>query len=144
MTETPADKLFITYAPWINSVSLGGAIWSELRLKMLPGPNGQWPLLTFHLLSWRRRQDKKRRLWILVELMNGAEYFYSKLRRGDPVVVQGELRSHSWTTKEGKKGYEWLIAANAITRLYKPPPHLNRHLAGHFTPNFDDVDDGEN
>ncbi len=46
-----------------------------------------------------------------------AEYAASHLRRGDPVVIQGRLRTERWTTSNGDERKTKVIVAHDVTAL---------------------------
>lgn len=111
-----------TYAPWVNQVTLGGVIWVKPTLRSVKyDGDKEFHVLGLFLMSWRAKHEAHRKVSIAVDHKIMPEYWHSRLRAGDPVVVCGELRTRTYE-KDGKKIVEQRILSHTITLLHKPPP----------------------
>ena len=46
-----------------------------------------------------------------------AEYLYDKLRKGDQVILFGEIRNNQWTDDEGKKHRRTYLLLNSFKKI---------------------------
>ncbi len=111
-----------TYAPWLNSVALGGVIWTKPTLRSVKyDGDKEFHVLGFFLMSWRAKHETHRKVAIAVDHKVMPEYWHSRLKAGDPVLVVGELRSRTYD-HDGRRVTEQRIHSHTITLLHKPPP----------------------
>lgn len=78
-------------------------------------------LATFRLATTPRRWDRNQRQyvdgitnWISVQCWRGlAVHVHDSVRRGDPVVVIGKLKTEEWT-KDGVRSSRFILEATAV------------------------------
>lgn len=117
-------RFHVNYIPFFNNVTLGGAVFSEPILRTLKTEEGKdWNVLNFILLN-RHPTNPKRSVSIPVVVFKNAEYVYSRIKYGDPVIAAGELRSEEAKKVQAgdKRRWEYRLWASRVTKLYKPLP----------------------
>lgn len=107
----------------LNYVVVMGRAVREPELKYSPKGN---PICNFSIAVNRRYQDKETQEWKdepsffnLVALGRWAEMCSERLKKGSAVIVEGRLRSRSWTNQNGIKQSRVEIIINRIQFLDK-------------------------
>jgi single-strand DNA-binding protein len=107
----------------LNYVVLMGRAVREPELKYSPKGN---PICNFSIAVNRRYQDKETQEWKdepsffnIVALGQWAERSSERLKKGSAVLIEGRLRSRSWTNQNGIKQSRVEIIASRIQFLDK-------------------------
>jgi len=107
----------------INYVILMGRSVREPELKYTPKGN---PICNFSIAVNRRYQDKATQEWKdeasffnCVSIGQQAERCAERLKKGSAVIVEGNLRSRSWTSQNGDKRSTVEIFARRVQLLDK-------------------------
>lgn len=108
--------------PFLNNVRIVGRLTMEPELRYTPSGAA---VLQLHIAVNRRYQDKKTQEWkddasffVVNQWGQAAERNAEKFKKGDPVLIDGRLRSRSWE-KDGKKSYAVEVVAMSIQSLVK-------------------------
>lgn len=126
-TQFPEN--WVNYAPWLNVVSVGGAIWKPPRLLSYKREDGtEFHILRMFLASFRHRRDKRRKLFLPVDIIRGAEYWHSKLRVGAPIHCAGELRTEKFKRNDGTTAIQQKLLCHTVTLLYPPSGRYPYHM----------------
>ena len=109
----------------LNHVALMGRATKEPDLRYTPSGVA---VLNFHIAVDRSWKDKATDEWkkevsfFSIQAWNkSAEYLSKKMRKGDAVLVIGELRSRSWEGKDGTKQYVVEVTARQTQVLTMHP-----------------------
>ncbi len=108
--------------PNVNIVTISGRITRDLELRYL---NSGTQVVTLPIAVSRNYRDKQNQ-WqqetsfidVVVWSAN-AERCAQNLKKGDPVLVEGSLRTRSFTTKDGKNAKVTEIQASRVHFLEK-------------------------
>ena len=102
----------------VNSVTVSGNLTADPELKMV-GSDGDFAIVNLRLANNRTKK-------VGDEYVEEANYFDvtcfgkfgelcdRKLRKADPITVQGRLEYQSWETEDGSKRSKVVIVANEI------------------------------
>jgi single-strand DNA-binding protein len=107
----------------LNYVVLMGRAVREPELKYSPKGN---PICNFSIAVNRRYQDKETQEWKddasffnIVALGQWAERAAERLKKGSALLIEGRLRSRSWTNQSGMKQSRVEIITNRLQFLDK-------------------------
>jgi single-strand DNA-binding protein len=101
-----------------NTVIIGNVVTHPVR-RTLPGGD---QVVTFRMASNSRRLDRISGQWV----DNGTLYLTvncwrrlgegvdGSIRRGDPIIAYGQLRSHEYRTKDGVERHDLEMRASAL------------------------------
>jgi len=108
--------------PNVNIVTISGRITRDLELRYL---NSGMQVVKLPLAVSRNYKDKQGQ-WQqetsfvdVVVWSTSAERCAQNLKKGDPVLVEGSLRTNSFTTKDGRNVKATEIQANRVHFLEK-------------------------
>jgi single-strand DNA-binding protein len=93
--------------PNINKVIISGNLTADPILNTTN--TNQVPVINFRIASSRKfvtstKQQKEDVCYVnIVAWLGLAEACNKFLKKGDPVLIEGELRSRNWTTEQGEK-----------------------------------------
>ena len=109
----------------LNYVVQLGRICSEPDLRFTPSGTATLSMRIAVDRSWKDKTTdewKKESSFFHVQVWaKSAEYLSKKAHKGDTVLVEGELRSRTWETKEGEKKYVVEIQARKVQVLTLRP-----------------------
>lgn len=61
-------------------------------------------------------------LWVKVVLWGTqADRFFEEIKKGDKVVVQGQLKEEKWTNNDGEEKKALMINAVLVEKMYRKP-----------------------
>ncbi len=107
--------------PDLNKVFLAGRLTRDPELKYLPSGTAlcKMGLATSRFFKSKDGERKEETMFIDVTVWaKTAEYCGENLSKGRPIIVEGELRSHSWEDKDtGQKRTGYEINATRIQQL---------------------------
>ncbi|MFQ1000734.1 single-stranded DNA-binding protein [Modestobacter sp. SSW1-42] len=112
-------------------VTVVGNIVTPPQRSRLPSGDG---VTNFRMASTSRRFDREtqawtdnRTLWVDVECWGelGGNVSHT-LSKGDPVVVRGELYTHSWDTEQGRRSRPQIRAAHVAPDLARGTAEFRR------------------
>lgn len=107
--------------PGINRVILSGNLTSDPKYRVVSSGQGVLNIRIANNLSYKDKNGewKSRVCYIGVQLWGkAAESIAGRLRKGSPVIVEGELSWHSWETDNGTRS-EVEIRAHKIHAVEK-------------------------
>lgn len=97
-------------------ISMSGNVGTDVELSQGEG----WAYARFRLACTPRflREGEwtdGETTWITVRVTNRtAHHVFQSVRKGDPVVVVGKLRTHVWRTPEGERADRLVVEASAV------------------------------
>ena len=97
----------------INQVIVSGRLASDPVLRHTDGDNSV-PTCSFVLIVDRPGGDDKKDFPTVITWRNVAEFAAKNLSKGRKVIIHGELRTHNYTNKDGKKRKATEIQADYI------------------------------
>jgi single-strand DNA-binding protein len=107
----------------LNYIVITGRAVREPELKYTPKGN---PICNFSIAVNRRYQDKETQEWKddtsffnIVALGRWAELSAERIKKGSALIVEGRLRSRSWTSQTGDKRKSVEIIVNRVQFLDK-------------------------
>jgi single-strand DNA-binding protein len=109
--------------PYLNNLVVIGRVTADPDLRYTPAGT---PVLTFRIAVNRRYKDRSSEEWkedtyffTATAWAQLAERLAEKMKRGAPVLVQGELRSRSWDSPSGEKRSAVEIMARGVAVMEK-------------------------
>ncbi len=106
--------------PDVNKVFLAGRLTRDPELRYLPSgmPVCKIGLAVSRFYKTKEGEKREDTLFINVTAWSkSAEYCNENLRKGRPILVEGQLRSNEYVDKEGQKRTGFEISAERIQQL---------------------------
>jgi len=105
--------------PYINAAQIAGNLGKDAETKTTAGGK---TVTRFNIASNKRWTDKQGNEhestdWFRVAAWGNLSKFAASLKQGDPVLVQGELRTGEYTDDKQTKRLTFEIVANTILRI---------------------------
>jgi single-strand DNA-binding protein len=107
----------------LNKVTLIGNLGADPDVRYLDGGNvvAQFNVATTEKFTNRNGEKVEQTEWFRVELWNEQAKIAEKyLKKGNPVYIEGRLRTETWTDKEGKERFSLRVRANTMQLLGSP------------------------
>lgn len=104
----------------VNKVILIGNLGKDPEVRHLEGgvAVARFPIATSETFKDRNGQRQERTEWHNIVLWRGlAEVAEKYLRKGNPVYIEGRIRSNNYTDKDGIQRYSTEIVADNMTML---------------------------
>jgi single-strand DNA-binding protein len=104
----------------LNKVTLIGNLGADPEVRYLDGGTvvAQFNVATTEKYTNRSGEKVEQTEWFRVELWNDQAKVAEKyLRKGNPVYVEGRLRTETWVDKEGKERFSLRVRANTMQLL---------------------------
>ncbi len=104
----------------LNKVTLIGNLGADPEVRYLDGGTvvAQFNVATTEKYTNRSGEKVEQTEWFRVELWNDQAKVAEKyLRKGNPVYIEGRLRTEIWTDKEGKERFSLRVRANTMQLL---------------------------
>lgn len=103
-----------------NKVTLIGHLGSDPDVRYLDGGNvvAKFNVATTEKYTSRSGEKVEQTEWFRVEFWNDqAKLAEQYLKKGNPVYVEGRLRTETWTDKEGKERFSLSVRGNVLQFL---------------------------
>jgi single-strand DNA-binding protein len=108
-----------------TNINLIGHVATDVKFVVMKDSEGKGdglPFARFRVASNSRKFDKSTDTWVpgdtlfasVVCFRRLAEHVTSSLKKGDPVLVYGKLRTRQWKAEDNRSGTELEITANAV------------------------------
>ncbi|TAE32299.1 MAG: single-stranded DNA-binding protein [Cytophagales bacterium] len=107
----------------LNKVTLIGNLGADPEVRYLDGGAvvAQFNVATTEKFTNRNGEKVEQTEWFRVELWNDQAKIAEKyLKKGNPVYIEGRLRTETWTDKEGKERFSLRVRANTMQLLGSP------------------------
>lgn len=107
----------------LNKVTLIGNLGADPEVRYLDGGAvvAQFNVATTEKFTNRNGERVEQTEWFRVELWNDQAKIAEKyLKKGNPVYIEGRLRTETWTDKEGKERFSLRVRANTMQLLGSP------------------------
>ncbi len=92
------------------SIMITGRLTSDSEIKYTT----KTPILKFSVAVGRYEKGKTETSFFdVVQFGRAVDALSSRLTKGKPVVVRGEMRQEFWTTQEGAKRSKWVLLADS-------------------------------
>ncbi|MBO0930649.1 single-stranded DNA-binding protein [Fibrella aquatilis] len=104
----------------LNKVTLIGNLGADPEVRYLDGGTvvAQFNVATTEKYTNRSGERVEQTEWFRVELWNDQAKVAEKyLRKGNPVYIEGRLRTETWVDKEGKERFSLRVRANTMQLL---------------------------
>jgi single-strand DNA-binding protein len=104
----------------LNKVTLIGNLGADPEVRYLDGGGvvAQFNVATTEKYTNRQGERVEQTEWFRVELWNEqAKIAEQYLRKGNPVYIEGRLRTETWVDKEGKERFSLRVRANTMQLL---------------------------
>lgn len=104
----------------LNKVTLIGNLGADPDVRYLDGGTvvAQFNVATTEKFTNRNGEKVEQTEWFRVELWNDQAKIAEKyLKKGNPVYIEGRLRTETWTDKEGKERFSLRVRANTMQLL---------------------------
>ncbi|MBO0939001.1 single-stranded DNA-binding protein [Fibrella sp. HMF5335] len=104
----------------LNKVTLIGNLGADPEVRYLDGGGvvAQFNVATTEKYTNRNGERVEQTEWFRVELWNEqAKVAEQYLRKGNPVYIEGRLRTETWTDKEGKERFSLRVRASTMQLL---------------------------
>lgn len=104
----------------LNKVTLIGNLGADPEVRYLDGGGvvAQFNVATTEKFTNRNGERVEQTEWFRVELWNEqAKVAEQYLRKGNPVYVEGRLRTETWVDKEGKERFSLRVRAATMQLL---------------------------
>ena len=104
----------------LNKVTLIGNLGADPEVRYLDGGGvvAQFNVATTEKYTNRSGERVEQTEWFRVELWNEqAKVAEQYLRKGNPVYIEGRLRTETWTDKEGKERFSLRVRATTMQLL---------------------------
>jgi single-strand DNA-binding protein len=105
--------------PYINAAQIAGNLGKDAETKTIAGGK---TVTRFNIAShkkWTDKQGKEHETtdWFRVAAWGNLSKFAASLKQGDPVLVQGELRTGAYTDDKQVKRQTVELVADTILRI---------------------------
>lgn len=107
----------------LNKVTLIGNLGADPEVRYLDGGAvvAQFNVATTEKYTNRTGEKVEQTEWFRVELWNEqAKVAEQYLKKGNPVYIEGRLRTELWTDKEGKERFSLRVRATTMQLLGSP------------------------
>jgi single-strand DNA-binding protein len=107
----------------LNKVTLIGNLGADPEVRYLDGGAvvAQFNVATTEKYTNRNNERVEQTEWFRVELWNEQAKVAEKyLKKGNPVYIEGRLRTELWTDKEGKERFSLRVRATTMQLLGSP------------------------
>ncbi|WP_019989894.1 single-stranded DNA-binding protein [Rudanella lutea] len=107
----------------LNKVTLIGNLGADPEVRYLDGGAvvAQFNVATTEKYTNRNGEKVEQTEWFRVELWNDQAKIAEKyLKKGNPVYIEGRLRTETWVDKEGKERFSLRVRANTMQLLGSP------------------------
>lgn len=107
----------------LNKVTIIGNLGADPEVRYLDGGAvvAQFNVATTEKYTNRNGEKVEQTEWFRVELWNEQAKVAEKyLKKGNPVYIEGRLRTEVWTDKEGKERTSLRVRANTMQLLGSP------------------------
>lgn len=107
----------------LNKVTLIGNLGADPEVRYLDGGAvvAQFNVATTEKYTNRSGEKVEQTEWFRVELWNEqAKVAEQYLKKGNPVYIEGRLRTELWTDKEGKERFSLRVRATTMQLLGSP------------------------
>lgn len=107
----------------LNKVTLIGNLGADPEVRYLDGGAvvAQFNVATTEKYTNRNGEKVEQTEWFRVELWNEqAKVAEQYLKKGNPVYIEGRLRTELWTDKEGKERFSLRVRATTMQLLGSP------------------------
>ncbi|MBC8152643.1 MAG: single-stranded DNA-binding protein [Bacteroidetes bacterium] len=107
----------------LNKVTLIGNLGADPEVRYLDGGAvvAQFNVATTEKYTSRTGEKVEQTEWFRVELWNEqAKVAEQYLKKGNPVYIEGRLRTELWTDKEGKERFSLRVRATTMQLLGSP------------------------
>jgi single-strand DNA-binding protein len=107
----------------LNKVTLIGNLGADPEVRYLDGGAvvAQFNVATTEKFTNRNGEKVEQTEWFRVELWNDQAKIAEKyLKKGNPVYIEGRLRTETWVDKEGKERFSLRVRANTMQLLGTP------------------------
>ncbi len=107
----------------LNKVTLIGNLGADPDVRYLDGGTvvAQFNVATTEKFTNRNGEKVEQTEWFRVELWNEQAKIAEKyLKKGNPVYIEGRLRTETWTDKEGKERFSLRVRASTMQLLGSP------------------------
>ncbi|MEZ0609688.1 single-stranded DNA-binding protein [Fibrella sp. WM1] len=104
----------------LNKVTLIGNLGADPEVRYLDGGGvvAQFNVATTEKFTNRNGERVEQTEWFRVELWNEqAKVAEQYLRKGNPVYIEGRLRTETWVDKEGKERFSLRVRATTMQLL---------------------------
>ncbi len=104
----------------LNKVTIIGNLGADPEVRYLDGGAvvAQFNVATTEKYTNRSGERVEQTEWFRVELWNDQAKVAEKyLRKGNPVYIEGRLRTEMWVDKEGKERFSLRVRANTMQLL---------------------------
>ena len=118
----------------LNKSVIGGNLTSDIELKQTTsGISVARASVAVHRKRAKQGEQQKTDFIECVFWRHSAEFLSRYARKGDNVVVCGELQNESWTDAQGKSHTKLVLVADEV--------ELNRTKVADAAPQFEETDD---
>ncbi len=107
----------------LNKVILIGNLGADPEVRYFDGGNvvATFNVATTEKYTNRNNERVEQTEWFRVELWNEQAKVAEKyLKKGNPVYIEGRLRTETWTDKEGKERFSLRVRASTMQLLGSP------------------------
>ncbi len=107
----------------LNKMTIIGNLGADPEVRYLDGGNvvAQFNVATTEKYTNRNGEKIEQTEWFRVELWNEQAKVAEKyLKKGNPVYIEGRLRTEVWTDKEGKERTSLRVRASTMQLLGSP------------------------
>jgi single-strand DNA-binding protein len=116
----------------VNKVILVGNLGADPEIRNLPSGSAvaNFNIATSESYTNKNGEKVTNTEWHRIECWEGlAKVAQNYLKKGNPVYIEGKIRTEEWTDKEGQKRYTTKIRAQSMTMLGGAPGNGNQQPA---------------